>query len=108
MSGFMDNWRISGDAGWSTPSVEHKVPLWEGWRYLRIMSGDVEVARVWCDEDDAEQNDAVSLIAAAPELLRACKEMAEIIHSMSEGGAGIAEGGAAPYLEIIRKAEGKA
>jgi hypothetical protein len=97
------NWSIKEDAAWSdvmAVGVEH--------RYMTIMSGNVEVARVWCDEDDAEQNDAVSLIAAAPELLRVCKEMAEIIHSMSEGGAGIAEGGAAPYLEIIRRAEGKA
>lgn len=70
MSGFMDNWRAS-ESGWGCTAIEHKQPAWEGWRFVRVMSGDVEVARVWCDEDDAEQAAAVSLIAAAPELLAA-------------------------------------
>lgn len=100
MSNFMENWQIADEAGWGTPAMD-KQPLWEGWRFRRVMSGEVEVARVWCDEDDAEQHAAVRLIAAAPELLRACREMAEIIASMSDGGA-------APYLEIIRMAGGKA
>jgi hypothetical protein len=47
------------------------------------------------------------LIAAAPELLAACREMAEIIHSMSESGAGVAAGAAAPYMAVIAKAEGR-
>jgi hypothetical protein len=47
------------------------------------------------------------LIAAAPDLLAACKEMAEILHSMSEGGVGAEQGIAAPYFNVIRKAEGK-
>lgn len=53
------------------------------------------------DEADAR------LIACAPDLLAACKEMAEILHSMSECGAGAAQGIAAPYFNVIRKAEGK-
>ncbi len=47
------------------------------------------------------------LIAAAPDLLAACREMAEIIHSMSEGGVGLAAGAAAPYMAVIRRAEGR-
>lgn len=69
--------------------------------------GDVDIAYVPVDEDDGEMQDNVSLIAAAPELLAACKEMAEILHSMSEAGAARADGTAAPYLEVIRKAEGR-
>jgi hypothetical protein len=32
---------------------------------------------------------------------------ATVIHSLSETGAGLAVGAASPYLEIIRKAEGR-
>jgi hypothetical protein len=54
-----------------------------------------------------DKRESQRLLAAAPELLAACKEMAEILQSMSEGGAGVSEGFAAPYLEIICKAEGR-
>lgn len=72
MSGFMDNWTIAEDDGYGHPhGVEALLDGDQSWRFVCVMSGDVEVARVWCDEDDAEQAAAVSLIAAAPELLAA-------------------------------------
>lgn len=76
---------------------------------LAILRGpsDVDIAYIPVDEDDGEMHDNESLIAAAPELLAVCKEMAEILHSMSESGVGMAAGAAAPYLEVIRKAEGR-
>lgn len=99
MSKFLDGWCVGDHAEFD--DCWDGMAGYGGYRYRSIMAGEVEVARVWCDEDDAEQHAAVRLIAAAPELLRACREMAEVIASMSDGGA-------APYLEIIRMAEGKA
>lgn len=64
---------------------------------------DEDEGDVVTEEDDANAH----LIAAAPELLAVCREMAEIIHAMSEGGVGLAAGAAAPYMAVIRRAEGR-
>lgn len=110
MSGFMDRW-VAKDAGWGSPTIDHKQPLWEGWRFVRVMSGNVEVARVWCDEDDGEQAAAVALVSAAPELLSLVRGIAETIREILDGesypnGAGwqcILDG----CDEAIAKAEGR-
>lgn len=64
------------------------------------MSGGCRGDMVAIVPHDTAHEANARLIAAAPELLRACREMAEVIASMSDGGA-------APYLEVIRMAEGK-
>jgi hypothetical protein len=83
---------------WATPPDEESI-YWEVW------DGYGHTATVYGDDAEAVAN--ARLVASAPELLAACKEMAEIIHSLSETGAGLAVGAASPYLEIIRKAEGR-
>jgi hypothetical protein len=73
----------------------------------QALGATFHVAEVGANPGDEECESNAHLIAAAPELLRACREMAGIIHSMSESGVGTAQGCAAPYFEIIRRAEGR-
>lgn len=83
-----------------------------GWRLFPIRSTQVQedgyadgydVATVYCDEDDAEQDANVNLIAAAPDLLEACKYMLE--NAESQGWSEFMLGSA---RAAISKAEGRA
>lgn len=106
------NWSL-GPAAWVWPDdvdetgCDNRMAV----RYLPIEHTEYggsgwQVAKVFVDEGDDEMLADAQLIAAAPELLAACREMAEIIHSMSESGVGLAAGAAAPYMAVIRRAEG--
>lgn len=101
------NWTI-GKPAWCWPDDVDKTGTEDrgGLRYLPVIQTDHvgyswHVAKVFVDEDDDEMLADARLIAAAPELLAACKEMAMLLNSMVEGSAD-------PYTAIIRKAEEQA
>lgn len=90
-------WTI-GPADWMI-SQKHGV----GWRNFPVRApGWYDVATVYCDEDDAEQDANVNLIAAAPDLLEACKYMLE--NAESQGWSEFMLGSA---RAAISKAEGR-
>ncbi len=73
-----------------------------GFRYFPVRGAGQtwDICNVFADEDDDEMLANVRLVSVAPELLEACKEMAGILHAMVKGGAD-------PYLDVIRRAEGR-
>lgn len=72
-----------------------------GYRNFPVRAPDgFDVCLVYSDEDDAEQAANVRLILSAPELLAACRAMAEHLDEFVAGSA-------APYLAVIAKAEGR-
>lgn len=73
-------WSV-GPADWII-SQKHGV----GWRNFPVRApGGYDVAMVYSDEDDAEQEANVRLIASAPELLATLKRMRELFEQLSDG-----------------------
>lgn len=74
----MRNWKL-GEVAWGWPDdVDKKgTETAGGYRYIPIWQTDgalgYQVARVYVDEDDAEQEQDLALLVAAPEMLAALR-----------------------------------
>lgn len=109
------NWHL-GEPGWSWPddvdetgtenrSAYRYLPVLNTERYSDNVIREWEVARVFVDEDDAAMLDDARLIAAAPNLLAACKALVALIERDYGGYDAIEEWQQA--TKAIAKAEEK-
>ena len=83
-----------------------------GFRYFPVRAAGQtwDIATVFADEDDAEMTANVHLIAAAPDLLAACKAIAHDIRAMqfTDGEYRLSENAARQMVQFLERVVSKA